>query len=165
MSNTLIGALTFGGTLVWPLIGFSLIASNISTEHFVGMTGGAFGRAGLAIASYEWMSAIVLVFVAWWFLPKFLKAGIYTMPQYLEHRYDSGARTIMATLMMVAYVVVFLATVVYSGAKLMNTIFDQIPTWFQEHFGLTAENGEFWGLVLGSGSWGSSALPTPSMAG
>jgi len=137
-----------GRTLVWPLIGFSLIASNISTEHFVGMTGGAFGKAGLAIASYEWMSAIVLVFVAWWLLPKFLKAGIYTMPQYLEYRYDSGARTIMATLMMVAYVIVFLATVVYSGAKLMNTIFDQVPTWLQERFGLTEENGDFWGLVL-----------------
>jgi len=135
-----------GRTLVWPLIGFSLIASNISTEHFVGMTGGAFGRAGLAIASYEWMSAIVLVFVAWWFLPKFLKAGIYTMPEYLEYRYDSGARTIMALLMMVAYIVVFLATVVYSGAKALNTIFD-LPTIFQNQFSMTADQGYTWSMV------------------
>ncbi|HUU09720.1 MAG TPA: hypothetical protein VM431_04195 [Phycisphaerae bacterium] len=69
-----------GRTLTWGLIGFSLIASNISTEHFVGMAGSAFGRVGLAIASYEWMSAITLTFVAWWLLPKFLRAGIYTIP-------------------------------------------------------------------------------------
>jgi SSS family solute:Na+ symporter len=182
MSDMMIGALTFAGfllavvivslyagrreksgtdyflagrTLTWGLIGFSLIASNISTEHFVGMAGKGFGVAGvdkgfsptgLAIASYEWMSAIVLVFVAWWFLPKFLKAGIYTMPQYLEHRYDSGARAIMATLMMVAYVLVFLATVVYSGAKALNTIFD-LPAVFQAHLNMTADQGYTWSMV------------------
>ena len=135
-----------GRTLTWGLIGFSLIASNISTEHFVGMAGGAFGEAGLAIASYEWMSAVVLVFVAWWFLPKFLKAGIYTMPEYLEYRYDSGARTIMAVLMMVAYVLVFLATVVYSGAKALNTIFD-LPAIFQNQFNMTADLGYKWSMI------------------
>ena len=61
-----------GRRLTWGLIGFSLIASNISTEHFVGMAGQAFGRVGLAIASYEWIAAISLVIVAWWLLPKFL---------------------------------------------------------------------------------------------
>jgi len=182
MSDVMIGAITFSGfllavvvislyagrrektgtdyflagrTLTWGLIGFSLIASNISTEHFVGMAGKGFGiegmdegfsPTGLAIASYEWMSAIVLVFVAWWFLPKFLKAGIYTMPQYLEHRYDRGARTIMAALMMVAYVVVFLATVVYSGAKALNTIFD-LPQVFQDQFGLAPDGALTWSMV------------------
>jgi SSS family solute:Na+ symporter len=104
-----------GRRLSWWLIGFSLIASNISTEHFVGMAGSAFGRVGLAIASYEWMAAVTLVIVAVWLLPKFLRAGIYTMPEYLEHRYDHGTRAIMAGYLMVAYVIVFLATVVYSG--------------------------------------------------
>jgi SSS family solute:Na+ symporter len=112
-----------GRSLSWGLIGFSLIASNISTEHFVGMAGSAFGRVGLAIASYEWMSAVCLVFVAWWLLPKFLKAGIYTMPEYLEYRYDRGARTIMATYLMALYVVALLATVLYSGAQGLNGIF------------------------------------------
>ena len=135
-----------GRSLTWPLIGFSLIASNISTEHFVGMAGSAFERVGLAIASYEWMSAVTLVFVAWWLLPKFLKAGIYTMPQYLEFRYDSGTRTIMAVFLMAAYIIVFLATVVYSGAMAVNTIFD-IPAIFQEHLGLEAESATFWALV------------------
>lgn len=112
-----------GRSLGWGLIGFSLIASNISTEHFVGMAGSAFGRVGLAIASYEWMSAVCLVFVAWWLLPKFLKAGIYTMPEYLEYRYDRGARTIMATYLMALYVIALLATVLYSGAQGLNGIF------------------------------------------
>ena len=135
-----------GRTLTWGLIGFSLIASNISTEHFVGMAGSAFGRVGLAIASYEWMSAITLVFVAWWLLPKFLRAGIYTMPEYLEYRYDSATRSIMALFLLAAYVIVFLATVVYSGAKAVNTIFD-VPGWFEGWFGLGAENADFWALV------------------
>jgi len=134
-----------GRSLTWPFIGFSLIASNISTEHFVGMSGLGFGRVGLAIASYEWMSAITLVFVAWWLLPKFLKAGIYTMPQYLEYRYDSGARTIMAMLMMVAYVIVFLAVVVYSGAMAVITVF-KIPALFQEWFGMVPDDATFWSL-------------------
>ena len=135
-----------GRTLTWPLIGFSLIASNISTEHFVGMAGSAFERVGLAIASYEWMSAITLVFVAWWLLPKFLKAGIYTMPEYLEYRYDSGTRTLMAVYLMGAYIIVFLATVVYSGAMAVNTIFD-IPAMFERWFDLAPEKASFWALV------------------
>jgi SSS family solute:Na+ symporter len=135
-----------GRSLTWPFIGFSLIASNISTEHFVGMAGQGFGRVGLAIASYEWMSAITLVFVAWWLLPKFLKAGIYTMPEYLEYRYDSGTRTIMAVFLMAAYVIVFLATVVYSGAMAVITIFN-IPAMFQEWFSLAPADATFWALV------------------
>lgn len=135
-----------GRSLTWPFIGFSLIASNISTEHFVGMAGQGFGRVGLAIASYEWMSAITLVFVAWWLLPKFLKAGIYTMPEYLEYRYDSGTRTIMAVFLLAAYVIVFLATVVYSGAMAVITIFN-IPAMFQEWFSLAPADATFWSLV------------------
>ena len=76
-----------GRRLTWWLIGFSLIASNISTEHFVGQAGRGF-EIGLAIASYEWMAAVTLVLVGLWFLPTFLRLGIFTMPEYLEHRYD-----------------------------------------------------------------------------
>jgi SSS family solute:Na+ symporter len=137
-----------GRSLGWGLIGFSLIASNISTEHFVGMAGQAFGRVGLAIASYEWMSAIVLVFVAWWLLPRFLKAGIYTMPEYLEYRYDSGARTTMAVFMMAAYVIVFLATVLFSGAVALNAVFD-ISGMFADRFGMAPADAEFWASVAG----------------
>jgi len=136
-----------GRSLTWPLIGFSLIASNISTEHFVGMAGVAFGRVGLAIASYEWMSAITLTFVAWWLLPKFLKAGIYTMPEYLQWRYDSGTRTIMATYLLVIYVICFLATVIFSGAVALNAVFD-IGGFFEARFGLAQDKAEFWAMIV-----------------
>jgi SSS family solute:Na+ symporter len=112
-----------GRGLVWPLIGFSLIAANISTEHFVGMSGQGAGVAGLAVASYEWMAAITLVIVALVFLPKFLKAGIYTIPEYLEYRYSPSARGIMAVYLLVIYVAVSIAAVVYTGALALNTIF------------------------------------------
>ena len=112
-----------GRKLSWWLIGFSLIASNISTEQFVGMAGRGYDL-GLAIASYEWTAAIALVITALFFLPKFLKAGIYTIPEYLEYRFDVGTRTIMATFMMLAYVFVALATVLYAGALALGTIFE-----------------------------------------
>ena len=137
-----------GRKLTWPLIGFSLIASNISTEHFVGMAGSAFGRVGLAIASYEWMAAVTLVLVGWFLLPRFLKAGIYTMPEFLEYRYSAGTRAIMATYIMVAYIVVLLAVVLYSGALAFNAIFD-IPAMFEEKFGMVTEKAEFWANIIG----------------
>ena len=111
-----------GRNLSWWLIGFSLIASNISTEQFVGMSGQGYDL-GLAIASYEWMAAVTLVIVAIFFLPKFLKSGIYTMPEYLEYRYNTTARSIMAFFMMVAYVLVALTTVLYSGALALEVMF------------------------------------------
>ncbi len=112
-----------GRGLSWWLIGFSLIASNISTEHFVGMAGSGFGAIGLAVASYEWVAAVTLVGVALVFLPVFLRLGIYTMPEFLEHRYGPVPRTIMAVYMMVAYVAVAIAAVLYSGAIGLQAIF------------------------------------------
>ena len=112
-----------GRSLTWWLIGFSLIASNISTEHFIGMAGSGFGSAGLAIASYEWIAALSLVIVAFWVLPLFLRLGIFTMPEFLEHLYGNPARTIMALYLMAAYVGVAIAGVLYSGALGLQTIF------------------------------------------
>jgi len=112
-----------GRGLSWWLIGFSLIAANISTEQFVGMSGSAAGYVGLAIASYEWMAAITLVVVAFFFLPKFLRAGIYTIPEFLEYRYNALARTMMSVFMMIIYVFVTIAAVIYSGALTVDTIF------------------------------------------
>ena len=110
--------------LVWPLIGFSLIAANISTEHFVGMSGQGAGVMGMAVASYEWMAAITLVFVALFFLPKFLRSGIYTIPEYLEYRYHPVARSIMAFYLVIVYIAVSISAVVYTGALALHTIFD-----------------------------------------
>jgi SSS family solute:Na+ symporter len=110
-----------GRGLTWWLIGFSLIASNISTEQFVGMSGNAASHVGLAIASYEWMAAITLVIVAFAFLPYFLRAGIYTMPEFLEVRYSSVARTIMAVATIFIYLLL-LGSVTYSGALTIATL-------------------------------------------
>ncbi len=112
-----------GRGLTWWLIGFSLIAANISAEQFVGMSGQAADYLGIAIASYEWMAAVVLVVVAFFFLPYFLKAGIFTIPQFLEIRYNSLARAIMAILMMIILVCVSLVAVIYAGALPMSELF------------------------------------------
>ena len=114
-----------GRGLTWWLIGFSLIAANISTEQFVGMSGNAASHAGLAIASYEWMAAITLVVVAFAFLPYFLRAGIFTMPQFLEVRYNSTARTIMASATIFIYMLL-LGSVTYSGALTIRTLAGQM---------------------------------------
>lgn len=114
-----------GRGLAWWLIGFSLIAANISTEQFVGMSGQAARHVGLAVASYEWMAAITLVFVAFFFLPAFLRAGVYTIPEFLEYRFSHHARTIMSFLMMITYVCVTIAAVIYSGAKTVDVIFQE----------------------------------------
>lgn len=137
-----------GRKLTWSLIGFSLIASNISTEHFVGMAGTAFGRIGLAVANWEWMSAICMVFIAWWLLPRFIRSGIYTMPQFLEFRYDSTTRGIMSSYHLIAYIVALLSTVLYSGAVAIDTIFD-VSGYLENAFGISPERSVFWADVLG----------------
>ena len=106
-----------GRGLGWWLIGFSLIAANISTEQFVGMSGQGAENLGLSIASYEWIAAVTLVLVGIFFLPKFLKAGIYTIPEFLEYRYNKPARTLMSVSMMLILIFVTSSTVIYSGAK------------------------------------------------
>lgn len=110
-----------GQGLTWWLVGFSLIAANISTEQFVGMSGNAASHVGLAIASYEWMAAITLVVVAFCFLPYFLRAGIYTMPEFLEYRFNSAARFIMAAATVLIYLLL-LGSVTYSGALTVQTL-------------------------------------------
>ena len=86
-----------GRGLNWWLIGFSLIAANISAEQFVGMSGqAAKDSIGLAVASFEWIAAVVLVLVAFFFLPTFLRSGIYTIPEYLEHRFNRAARHVFS---------------------------------------------------------------------
>jgi SSS family solute:Na+ symporter len=113
-----------GRGLKWWLIGFSLIAANISTEQFVGMSGNAASHVGLAIASYEWMAAITLVVVGFAFLPYFLRVGIFTMPEFLEHRFDARARTYMAVATILIYLLL-LGSVTYSGALTIKTLAGQ----------------------------------------
>jgi solute:Na+ symporter, SSS family len=113
-----------GRGLTWWMIGLSLIASNISTEHFVGMAGQGFmSDIGMAIASYEWIAALALIIVALFLLPRFLRSGIYTIPEFLEYRYNKWPRLIMGFGLLFMYAGVTMATVLYAGALAMHTIF------------------------------------------
>jgi len=115
-----------GRGLKWWLIGFSLIAANISAEQFVGMSGqAAKGSIGLAVASYEWIAAITLVGVAFFFLPKFLKSGIFTIPEYLEYRFNHTSRLVMSLLMVIIYLGVTIPTVIFLGAKALSPLFKE----------------------------------------
>lgn len=109
------------GSLTWWAIGASLIASNISAEQFIGMSGNGF-KMGLAIATYEWMAAATLMIVAIFFMPIYLKNHIFTMPQFLEKRYDSRVSMVMAIFWLLLYVVVNLTAILYLGALAVNSI-------------------------------------------
>src|SRR5579859_7119522 len=109
------------GSLTWWAIGASLIASNISAEHFIGMSGSGFAL-GLAISTYEWMAAATLIIVAVVFIPLYLKNKIYTMPQFLSLRYDDRVSSIMAVFWLAVYIFVNLTSIIYLGAIAINAI-------------------------------------------
>ena len=109
------------GSLTWWAIGTSLIASNISSEQFIAMSGNGF-KMGLAIATYEWMAALTLIIVAVFFIPVYLKNKIYTMPQFLSQRYNGNVAMIMAVFWLLLYVIVNLTSILYLGALAINGI-------------------------------------------
>ena len=109
------------GSLTWWAIGASIIASNISAEHFIGMAGSGFAM-GLAISSYEWFGAAALLIVAMFFIPIYLRNHIYTMPQFLAHRYNDTVSTILAVFWLVVYVLVNLTSILYLGAIAIESL-------------------------------------------
>ncbi|HAK70482.1 MAG TPA: sodium/glucose cotransporter [Cryomorphaceae bacterium] len=110
-----------GKSLPWWAIGASLIAANISAEQFIGMSGSGFAL-GLAIASYEWMAAITLLVVGKYFLPIFIEKGLYTIPQFVEKRFSTNLKTILAVFWIALFVFVNLTTVLFLGGKALDTI-------------------------------------------
>ena len=109
------------GSLTWWAIGASLIASNISAEQFIGASGQGF-QVGLAVAAYEWIAAIALIIVAVWFIPVYLKNKIFTMPQFLETRYNQATSLIMAIFCLFLYVFVNLTSILFLGALAINSL-------------------------------------------
>lgn len=107
------------GSLTWWAIGASLIASNISAEQFIGMSGEGY-FVGVAVAAYEWIAAIALIIIAVWFIPIYLKNKIYTMPQFLKTRYNETVALIMAVFWLFLYVFVNLTSILYLGAVAIN---------------------------------------------
>jgi SSS family solute:Na+ symporter len=108
-------------SLPWWAIGASLIAANISAEQFIGMSGSGFAL-GLAIASYEWMAALTLIIVGKYFLPIFIEKGLYTIPEFVEKRFSTNLKTILAVFWIGLYVFVNLASVLYLGSLALETI-------------------------------------------
>lgn len=109
------------GSLTWWAIGASLIASNISAEQFIGMSGNGY-LVGIGIAAYEWIAAIALIIVAVWFIPVYLKNKIFTMPQFLKTRYNESVALIMAIFWLFLYVLVNLTSILYLGAVAINNL-------------------------------------------
>lgn len=110
-----------GKSLPWWTIGASLIAANISAEQFIGMSGSGFA-GGFAVASYEFMAALTLIIVAKFFMPVFVKQGIYTIPQFVEQRYSRQLKTILAVFWLGLFIFVNLTSVLFLGAKAIDTI-------------------------------------------
>jgi SSS family solute:Na+ symporter len=108
-------------SLPWWAVGTSLIAANISAEQFIGMSGSGF-KIGLAIASYEWMAALTLIIVGKYFLPIFIEKGLYTIPEFVEKRFSTNLKTILAVFWIALYVFVNLASVLYLGSLALETI-------------------------------------------
>lgn len=116
------------GSLTWWAIGASLIASNISAEQFIGMSGQGF-QVGMAVAAYEWVAAIALIIVAVWFIPVYLKNKIYTMPQFLQTRYNETVSLIMAIFWLFLYIFVNLTSILYLGSIAISSMVD--PAYFK----------------------------------
>jgi SSS family solute:Na+ symporter len=110
-----------GKTLPWWAIGASLIAANISAEQFIGMSGSGFA-IGLAIATYEWMAALTLIIVGKFFLPIFIDKKLYTIPEFIEQRFNTSLKSILAVFWVALFVFVNLTSVLYLGGKALDTI-------------------------------------------
>ena len=133
-----------GKALPWWAIGASLIAANISAEQIIGMSGSGYA-IGLAIASYEWMAALTLLIVGKFFLPVFLKNGVYTMPQFLEQRYGPSVRTLMAVFWLGLYVFVNLTSILWLGSIAIHTVTGLDQMWALAAIGVFALAYQLWG--------------------
>ena len=137
-----------GRSLTGIVIAGSLLLTNLSTEQIVGLSGQAFEQ-GILVMAWETLAAITMVIIAIFLLPRYLKGGIATIPQFLERRYDKMTKTIVSALFLSGYVTIFLPVVLYTGASAINTMFDVSTT-----FGIS-ENAALWLTVFGIGSIGS----------
>jgi len=117
-----------GRNLTWPLIGFSLFASNMSSNSLVGLTGSGYA-SGFSVFSYEWMAVLVLIIFAIFFLPFYLKNRIYTVPEYLEGRFDYFTRAYASAIAIILNVIVDVAATLYAGGVLVQLIFPELELW------------------------------------
>lgn len=131
-----------GKSLTGPVIAASMLLTNISTEHLIGMNGNSY-KNGIIVIAWEVTSAIALVIAALYFLPRYIKMGLTTIPEYLENRFDSLTRTLVASFLMVSFVVTLLPIVLYSGALNLESIFD-----ISKNLGISQTEGLWYTVVV-----------------
>jgi len=117
-----------GRSLIWPMVGLSLFASNMSSSSLVGLAGSGY-ETGISVYSYEWMAAVVLILFAVFFLPFYIRSKVYTMPEFLERRYDAKARYYFSALTIIGNIGIDTAATLYAGALVIRIIFPQIELW------------------------------------
>ena len=110
-----------GGSIGWMAIGASLFASNISAEHFIGLAGSG-AASGFAVGQFEWLACFILLILGWFFVPFYLRTGVFTMPEFLERRYNRGCRNYLSAVSLIAYVFTKVSVAVYAGALVLRTI-------------------------------------------
>jgi solute:Na+ symporter, SSS family len=110
-----------GGSIGWAAIGASLFASNISAEHFIGLAGSG-ASSGLAVGQFEWIACFMLLLLGWLFVPFYLRTGVFTMPEFLERRFNRQCRTYLSAISLIAYVFTKISVAVYAGAIVLQTI-------------------------------------------
>jgi len=110
-----------GHQIGWMAIGASLFASNISAEHFIGLAGSG-AASGLAVGQFEWLACFILLLLGWLFVPFYLRTGVFTMPEFLERRYNRGCRTYLSAISLIAYIFTKVSVSVYAGAIVLKTV-------------------------------------------
>jgi SSS family solute:Na+ symporter len=110
-----------GGSIGWMAIGASLFASNISAEHFIGLAGSG-ASSGLAVGQFEWLACFILLLLGWLFVPFYLRTGVFTMPEFLERRYNNSCRTYLSAVSLIAYVFTKISVAIYAGALVLKVI-------------------------------------------
>lgn len=117
-----------GRNMIWPIVGISLFAANIGSNTLIGLSSDAF-QTNVAVYNYEWMAAVVLVFFAIFFLPFYLKSKVYTMPEFIERRYDSRSRYLFSGITIIGNVIIDTASGLYAGNLILKIIFPEVPSW------------------------------------
>lgn len=110
-----------GRNVGWVAIGASLFASNISSEHFIGLAGSG-SNTGLAVGHFEWLACFIVLFLGWAFVPFYLKSGVFTMPEFLERRYNQSSRMYLTTVSIIAYIITKISVTLFAGGLLLNKI-------------------------------------------
>jgi SSS family solute:Na+ symporter len=110
-----------GRRVGWVAIGASLFASNISSEHFIGLAGSGASR-GLAVGHFEWIACYILLLLGWFFVPFYLKSNVFTMPEFLERRYNKSSRMYLTSVSIIAYVLTKISVTLFAGGLLLHEI-------------------------------------------